>query len=46
LKDSAIEGRQGNKFKIIYPSIDPEIQFRYGEEIGLGTRNYELIQVK
>lgn len=44
--NSAVEGRQGNKFKILYPDIDPEVQLRYGEEIGLGTRAYELVQVK
>ena len=46
MRNSAVEGKQGNKFKILYPDIDPEVQLRYGEEIGLGTRNYELIQVK
>jgi len=46
MKNSAVKGKEGNKFKILYPEIDPEIQLRYGEEIGLGTRNYELIKIK
>lgn len=32
-----------NFFKEIYPEIDPTIQLKYAEELGLGTRNYKLI---
>jgi uncharacterized Fe-S center protein len=32
-----------NFFKNIYPEIDATIQLQYAEELGLGTRDYELI---
>ncbi|MDR1926418.1 MAG: DUF362 domain-containing protein [Endomicrobium sp.] len=32
-----------NFFKKIYPEIDPTIQLKYAEELGLGTRNYKLV---
>ncbi len=31
-----------DKFRVLYPEIDWEIQLRYAEEIGLGSREYEL----
>jgi uncharacterized Fe-S center protein len=34
-----------NKFRAIYPEVDWNIQLAYGEEIGLGTREYELIRI-
>jgi hypothetical protein len=34
-----------NKFRAIYPEVDWNIQLSYAEEIGLGTRNYELIKI-
>ena len=34
-----------NKFQAIYPKVDWNIQLAYAEEIGLGTRNYELIKI-
>jgi uncharacterized Fe-S center protein len=34
-----------NKFRAIYPEVDWNIQLAYGEEIGLGTREYELIKI-
>lgn len=34
-----------DKFRGIYPHIDWSVQLRYGEEIGLGTRKYELIKI-
>lgn len=34
-----------NKFQAIYPKVDWNIQLAYGEEIGMGTRNYELIKI-
>jgi len=39
------ENPGGDKFRAVYPEIDSSIQLVYGEEIGLGTRNYELIRV-
>ena len=33
-----------DKFRALYPEVDWNIQLTYGEEIGLGTRNYELIK--
>ena len=32
-----------NFFKKIFPEIDPEVQLKYAEKIGLGTRDYELV---
>ena len=32
-----------DKFRGVYPKIDWEIQLQYAEEIGLGTRKYELV---
>jgi uncharacterized Fe-S center protein len=34
-----------DKFRTIYPKVDWNIQLAYGEEIGLGTRDYELIKI-
>jgi hypothetical protein len=34
-----------DKFKAIYPQVDWSIQLAYAEEIGLGTRNYELVKI-
>jgi uncharacterized Fe-S center protein len=34
-----------DKFKDIYPQIDWPIQLAYAEELGLGTREYELVKV-
>ncbi|MBW2174767.1 MAG: DUF362 domain-containing protein [Deltaproteobacteria bacterium] len=34
-----------DKFRAIYPNTDWEIQLEYAEEIGLGTRSYELIKI-
>jgi len=38
-------GQGEDKFRAIYPEVDWNIQLAYGEEIGLGTRDYELIKV-
>lgn len=35
----------GDKFRDLHQSVDPTVQLRYGEEVGLGTRNYELIEI-
>jgi uncharacterized Fe-S center protein len=34
-----------DKFRAIYPDVDWNIQLAYAEEIGLGTREYELIKI-
>jgi uncharacterized Fe-S center protein len=34
-----------DKFRALYPEVDWNIQLTYGEEIGLGTREYELIKI-
>jgi len=34
-----------DKFCALYPEVDWNIQLAYGEEIGLGTREYELIKI-
>lgn len=34
-----------DKFRALYPEVDWSIQLSYAEEIGLGTRKYELIPV-
>ncbi len=34
-----------DKFKAVYPSIDWSIQLEYAEKIGLGTREYEIVQI-
>lgn len=47
-KDSKIgvEGMQGkDKFKLIRPAINGEHTLKYGEEIGLGSREYTLIEI-
>jgi uncharacterized protein len=35
----------GDKFRALYPEVDWKVQLAYGEEIGLGTREYELIKI-
>jgi uncharacterized Fe-S center protein len=34
-----------DKFRAIYPEVDWSIQLAYAEEIGMGTRKYELIKI-
>jgi hypothetical protein len=34
-----------DKFRALYPEVDWSIQLTYAEEIGLGTREYELIKI-
>jgi len=43
LKDNILPGE--DKFKGIYPHIDWNIQLDYAEKLGLGTREYDLIEV-
>ncbi len=35
----------GDKFRDLHPDVDPAIQLRYAEELGLGTRDYQLIEI-
>ncbi|MGD9365701.1 MAG: DUF362 domain-containing protein [Desulfobacteraceae bacterium] len=35
----------GDKFKGLYPNVDWSIQLEYGEKLGLGSREYELIRL-
>ena len=34
-----------DKFRAVYPEVDWNIQLTYAEEIGMGTRKYELIKI-
>jgi uncharacterized protein len=34
-----------DKFRVIHPAVDWSVQIAYGEEIGLGSRDYKLIKV-
>ena len=34
-----------DKFKGLYPKVDWEIQLEYAQQLGLGSRSYELIQL-
>ena len=34
-----------DKFKGMYPKVDWEIQLKYAEELGLGTRAYTLEKI-
>jgi uncharacterized Fe-S center protein len=48
LPDSCLKtNTQGgeDKFRGVYPDIDWEIQLDYAEQIGLGSRKYELIKI-
>jgi uncharacterized Fe-S center protein len=35
----------GDKFRALYPQVDWSRQLAYGEELGLGSRKYELIEI-
>jgi uncharacterized Fe-S center protein len=34
-----------DKFRALYPEVDWSIQLSYAQEIGLGTKEYELIRI-
>jgi uncharacterized Fe-S center protein len=34
-----------DKFRDLHPDVDPTVQLRYAEELGLGTRDYELVEL-
>ncbi|AHF07757.1 DUF362 domain-containing protein [Desulfitobacterium metallireducens] len=36
---------EGDKFRTLHPAVDWSVQLAYGEEIGLGTRDYKLISL-
>ncbi len=42
---STHHGAGEDKFKGLYPKVDWPIQLAYAEEIGLGTRKYELVKI-
>jgi uncharacterized Fe-S center protein len=35
-----------DKFKAIHPQTRGDMQLSYGEELGMGSRDYELIELK
>ncbi len=41
IKDCSVK----DKVKCVYPDIDWEIQLKYAEELGLGSMEYELIEI-
>lgn len=47
LPDNRLEGKGDvqDKFRALYPAIDWSRQLSYAEEIGLGTRQYELVKI-
>ncbi len=48
LMDTALKGAYregGDKFRSLYSHIDWTIQLEYGEKIGLGNRQYELVKL-
>jgi hypothetical protein len=47
LKNSRLgeENQAEDKFGTLYPDVDWRVQLAYGEEIGLGTRDYELVKI-
>ena len=34
-----------DKFRALYPKVDWEIQLKYAQQIGLGTRDYEIVRI-
>lgn len=39
--------REGaDKFRDLHPDVDPTVQLRYAEKRGLGTRDYELVEIE
>ena len=44
--DEAARAPGVDKFRALYPKIDGTRQLAYGEELGLGTRQYTLIEVE
>lgn len=49
LKDTVLpkDHKEGeNKFTVLYPKIDNELQLRYAEELGIGEREYNIVDWK
>lgn len=44
LKENHAPGK--DKFAGVHPGVDPTVQLAYAERLGLGSREYELIEVK
>ncbi len=42
---SDVYRRGSDKFRDLHPDVDPTVQLRYGEELGIGSRDYELIEI-
>jgi len=42
---SGDKGAGGDKFRALYPEVDWTIQLDYAEEIGLGRRRYDLVDI-
>ncbi len=47
LPGSRLAGKRNieDKFRALYPDIDWRRQIAYAEEIGLGSREYELVEI-
>jgi len=43
LKSSFVAGE--DKFKALYPTVDAQLQINYAQELGLGTREYKLVEI-
>jgi uncharacterized Fe-S center protein len=35
----------GDKFMDLHPDVDPTVQLRHAEKLGMGTRDYELVEL-
>jgi uncharacterized Fe-S center protein len=44
LSDGYVVG--SDKFRDLHPDVDPTVQLRHAEKMGLGTRDYELVEIK
>ncbi len=45
---SCIDGKAGagsDKFRVLYPDVDWEVQLEYARKIGLGSRDYKLVKL-
>jgi uncharacterized Fe-S center protein len=44
--DPAAQAANSDKIRAVYPKIDWEHQLIYAEQVGLGSRSYELVQIQ
>ena len=44
LSDGYVVG--SDKFRDLHPDVDPTVQLRHAEKLGLGTRDYELVELE